>query len=139
MAIAINEDLYLNERKIQLKELLSKKDLDSLKSYILFEGNNISGTITENGEQTNFNNYKKVVIYGNCGYGFDSVEVFEPNGKTVCLSASTWSDTYYIRYSLVKLQDDKFTINQNKMVYIYGNATGQRDADNKITKIVGYK
>lgn len=98
-----------------------------------------TGTVTLSETSANFSTIK--IFYRSSGGGYNSVEIFEPNGKQVYLITNAVNPLVsYYQNKLVEINGISITnINYNQNAVGTGSVSSSNDNNNRIIRVVGYK
>lgn len=144
---ALSEEIYLDQRMIQLKDLATKKELENLKPVVLY--NNTSGTQGSITLSDSVENYTKIEILARLGDREIFVKTIYKEqmsyGSDIEIPiAEFWHDGTSgagIFGSFYKLSGKKLTYSTSMRFYSYSGQGAILNATNSIYihKILGYR
>lgn len=149
MATAINEEIYLDKRKIQLKNLATEESVKNLKPVILYD--NPDGTDTSFELIDAWTNYEYIeIFYTRLEYEIASTKAPTDLVKNsvlpiqaVCCyfgyGSGFW--TGWKKYNFSASEPKKVTCNYGNGFVTYNNGSFQTGTENtiKMLRVVGYK
>lgn len=127
----------LNQMQTNIENAINSASNTLTPKQLYNNASGTTGTVTLNETSANFS-YLEIFFDA---YGYKSVRVFSPNGKTALLQGITYADTLYHLWKNVLISGTSITVSNEYRVAVYNDTVVAQQNTNqvRIYRVLGYR